>query len=868
MKTIFDRKLYLVGLKKIKLVGIICGIILIVCNALVPVASLASSMMNGGNDSTTLTASDYAVANPLLLLLVPMFFFSMFSFLNHRNESDFYHSIPFKRTCILGSFTAAIFTWVFGILLASLLLNGLLFAVDPAMHFSPLVPLQLFAFFAFVSLYVGAFALLAMTLTGTTVSNCAVSLILFFFVRVIAAITIEMLESLVPILDISYSPLRFLSARYWLPAAAFRPYYDLSVFRDVGLWVYSAVVLIALYALSVWCFCRRKSESAGKSASNRILQHAFRCAFTLPLALLTVFGVMEGSGAAFAVVMILLTLMVYYLYELVTVKKIRQTLLSTPLLLVPALCCALIVGGCYFVRGAVLEQNYAADQIESVRFYLHRDFWGIFDRTYTYELTKTDGISVSDPEANEIIANALDDNIHRVQTDDFNRYRPDYNDHYVEIQLKSGRKIRRQLSILQTDVNRVENLRQASDAYREVFLQLPSDEEIDSVTFGDRDILTSESSQNKDIRDLWDTFVAEYGELSDEEKLAYKNQYATYSYTYFEGDGLTAELYFNVSGNLYDSYGSSPFETRYFIPSEFERTRSLYAEYTQSARDEVRQVIQNFIDGKYDALFDGSDKSVTTIFNFDGNGLWNRTPVFPRGYYENEYYRSSGINVTRYNGTASAAPAPDVLVTTAQNDPEAGKEFFRALLPYLTDTPEENSYLYFWFLVLDDDGMDSHYNTIFGLSGNMPDELKSALNGEWYPSEIGVLSMTDILSQMQNGILKNYGDIYDPDTLLYGFSCTLSDGTNISFESFVPQNGDSVAELDRCSQIAEVISNLLMPYGTAGCLPCEKMTMTYYVPEISGCLTSDADDVWSFFPLTDDVTEKFDELGVHYTLPG
>ncbi len=729
MKTIFDRKLYLVGLKKIKLVGIICGILLIVCNALVPVASLVSGMMNGGNDEATLTASNYAVASPLLLLLVPMFFLSMFSFLNHRNESDFYHSIPFKRTCILGSFTAAIFTWVFGILFASLLLNGVLYAADPAIHFSLLIPLQLFAFFAFVSLYVGSFVLLAMTLTGTTVSNCAVSLILFFFVRIISAITIEMVESLVPILDVAYSPLRFMSTRYWLPAATFRIYYDLSVFRDVSLWVYSAVVLVALYALSVWCFCRRKSESAGKSAVNRGLQHAFRCAFTLPLALLTVFGVMEGAGAAFAVVMILVTLMFYYLYELVTVKKLRQTLLSTPFLLVPALCCALIVGGCYLTRGAVLEQSFTADQIESVRFYNHRDFWGVFDTTYTYELTKTDGISVSDPEANEIIANALDDNIRMVRTNDFNQYYVDHyyvdsRNQYVEIQLKSGRKVRRQLRIPQTDINRVEKLRQASDAYREVFLQLPSDGEINSITFGDQDILTSEGDQNRNIRDLWNTFVAEYEALSDEEKLAYKNQYALYRTGYFDVDGLTAELYFNVSGTLYDSYGSSPFETRYFIPSEFERTRSLYAEYTQPVRDEVRQVIQNFVDGKYDTLFDGSDKPTTSFFNFSGNGLWNGVAIYPSEYYENESYRSSGMN-----GTANAAP--DVLVTNAQNDPEAGKEFFRMLLPYLTDTPEDNSYLYFWFSVVDD-GTGRHYNTIFGLSGDMPDELKNALDGNWY----------------------------------------------------------------------------------------------------------------------------------------
>ncbi len=713
MKNVFDRKLYLVGLKKCKLVGIICGIILIVCNALAPVASLVSGMMNGGNAETTLSASNYAVASPMLLILVPMFFLSMFSFLNHRNESDFYHSIPFKRTCILGSFTAAIFTWVFGTLFASLLLNGILYAVDPAVHFSLLVPLQLFAFFAFISLYVGSFVLLAMTLTGTTVSNCAVSLILLFFVRIISAISIGMLESLVPIIDVAYSPLRFMSTRYWLPAATFRIFYDLSVFRDVGLWVYSAVVLIALYALSVWCFHRRRSESAGKSAVNRVLQHAFRCAFTLPLALLTVFGVMEGAGAAFAVVMVLVTLMFYYLYELVTVKKLRQTLLSTPFLLVPALCCALIVGVCHLTRNTVLRQSYTADQIESVRFYRDSDFLDAFRGriVYTYELAKTDDLSVSDPEACEIVADTLDNNIRMVRSDSFyGVYIPDSRIENVEIRLKSGKTLRRILRMTSSDVSRIDQLRQESDGYAETYLLLPSDEEITSLSFCEND---SEAVRKDADRELWDTFRSEYEELSDEEKLAYKNKYAKDMYVYLDGGGLADKFYFSVSGAFYDSHDVWwTFGDWYYIPPEFERTRSLCAERTQSERDDVRQLIQNFIDGEYDDLFDENAKNTNTRLIFDGDGLWNGKAVFPRGDYE-YYYSSTGS-------------------TSAENDPKKGKAFFRTLLPYLTDTPEEDNYIDFDFFVLDEENNTWHHYAIFGLSGDIPDELKNALGGHWY----------------------------------------------------------------------------------------------------------------------------------------
>ncbi len=839
MKTVFDRKLYVVGLKKIKLVGIICGIILIVCNALLPVASLASKMLNGETNQTVATVSSYAIACPLLLILVPIFFLLMFSFLNHRNESDFYHAIPFKRTCVLGSFTAAIFTWVFGILLASLLLNGLLYAIDPAVSFSPLVPVQLFAFFAVVSLYMGSFMLLAMTLTGTTVSNCTVFLILFFLVRIISTITTAMLRSLVPILDVSYSPLRFMSFRYWLPAATFRIYYDPSVFRDVGLWVYSAVVLLVLYGLSVWCFCRRKSESAGKSAVNRVLQHAFRCAFTLPLALLTVLGVMQGAGAAFAAVMVLVTLMVYYVYELITVRTFKQTLLSTPLLLVPAVCCALIVGGCYATRAVVFEQNYDADQIDSVRFYQYTDLLDLMmnPEQSSYEDVRTSDTAVSNPDANKLIAKALDESIQLVRSDEFYSYNPNYAVRYVEIQLKSGRKLGRQLMIPTSDNERIQDLLQDSPAYREAYLRLPADAEIDSLYFN--------GSDSKDSRELWDVFISEYEQMTNEEKLAYKDNYAYSEYNFEKTFGLTWELYFDLEGTYYSARSSHSFFGKYYIPPEFEKTRAKYVELTQSKRDETRQVLQDLADGKYDFLFDRSDKSAPRSFSYDGNGLWNgKSFLLPGGYYDNDYFGYEGADDT-------AAPI---------EDPEKAKETFRALLPYLTDEPEENGYLRIYFSLADGEN-STREHMLFGLSGEIPHELDDLLTFNYSgPAETAI----DSLELLRDGKLIDWNGVFETDTVFYDFRCVLGDGSTLTFLSAGTEDTTLETEESRCAAFSERMLDLLVPDTEPGAVPCQ-LEAAFYSSYSSDTVAIAENSGWALPELSDDVIAELESLGAVYT---
>lgn len=746
MKSIFNFKLYLEGIKKIRLVGIIAGIIVIIGNALPPLICLLETRNQsvfdsiGGSDISILTASDFAIPSLTLMFLTPFFFFSMFSFLNKRNESDFYHAIPYKRSCVMFTFLAAIYTWIWGILLASLLLTGLLWLVCPGFTFAFSVIPQVFGIYATTTLYLGSFFLLAMTLTGTTVSNIAVSAILLFFVRIVGSLVTLILDDIIYILDIAYTPLRFLSMRYWLPATIFKSLYDpSSIFKNTGLWIYSFVVLVALYALATFCYCRRKSESANKSAPNRKLQHVFRCAFTLPLAMLTAFAITTDEDLAFVVVLFAITLVVYYLYELITTKNIRSTLRATPMLLVPVLCSALIIGGCYLTRSAVLEGNYTADEIASVREYRYASLFDFFEgTTKTYEDLVTSEIRVPDREAAELVSKALASSIESCKNSKWFYWNEDTRDAYVEITLQSGRRLGRHLAFASADYNALLDIIQNSNEYHQAYISLPDSKDIQTI----RANLGDEAS-DADLRRLWETFAKEYNALSDEEKVNFKNEYRIKNPYYYYYDSikesydLTEQLYIDVQGAI----GVDTFRTTYQIPETFTETRALYFELCKPVQNAMRETLTNFAKGDYDDLI-------------------TNNPYY--SWLSVELRLRSGENSCTtgfYAGSYDFQGSQDSLsIQLNQKRFERTKQLFEHLLPYLTDTPDNDHCISILFeLGYDEDDGDRYVHKLqtafFGLS-DLPDDLLRELA----QSENGTdpEMFLDVLKMYANDELSEY----------------------------------------------------------------------------------------------------------------
>ena len=108
-ESIFSLKLYLQGLKKIRAVGIAAAICIIIPNALLPIIRMNTIYtFSYAQDEYDVTYGGFAPYALIMLIFAPIMVHSMFSYLNQRNKSDFYHSLPHKRSCVFTNIIAKI----------------------------------------------------------------------------------------------------------------------------------------------------------------------------------------------------------------------------------------------------------------------------------------------------------------------------------------------------------------------------------------------------------------------------------------------------------------------------------------------------------------------------------------------------------------------------------------------------------------------------------------------------------------------------------------------------------------------------------------------------------------------------------------
>ncbi len=119
-RGLFDRALIAEGMRRIRTLALIMGILVWTAAALVPV-------MRGGYGPQTPVLSGPVQINPVLLLCIPVFapFLTMkaFDFLNSRAGSDLFHSFPVKRQSLAASFLTAVSLWLAVIIGLSILIS-------------------------------------------------------------------------------------------------------------------------------------------------------------------------------------------------------------------------------------------------------------------------------------------------------------------------------------------------------------------------------------------------------------------------------------------------------------------------------------------------------------------------------------------------------------------------------------------------------------------------------------------------------------------------------------------------------------------------------------------------------------------------
>lgn len=584
----FDFKLYVQGLKKIRLFGIIASAIILALNIIAPVVmttTVAIESNFGEVSEYTVSGLLYMPLTLLTLLFAPVFVLRMFNYLSSRSESDFYHSIPHSRPCVYFSFMAAAITWIWGIILATTLVTGLFWLACPGavIQFSDVL-FQVICYLLSTLVLMG-FAAVAVSITGTTVSSFVVFVLLTFFFRVVSSMFLGILGSICPVLNTSQDLLSFFNPTFFMPlgllAAIVEAIPSSALFTNVWCYLYTILLAAALLALGCVAYTKRKSESATRSAPNRKLQALYRCMITTPLAMGMLWIVLNMFFSANSydylaldyisglIVLGFITVLVYFLYELIftkSLKEVGRAALQLPILLGA---CVLIGATALIIRYSVYVTVPAADEIQSVAVTHGNDLYNYSSRTY--EEACLNGMHTKEERARTIVADTL-----KLTVNQDKGHRDVYSERSViTIRLNNGRTLVRNISVDETRLAELEGIIGSSEEYQDQYLAMPSADEIDYY-----DVYAPTGTGAINVRTMWTLFLEEYSALSEEEKLAYK-QGDTQSHFYHDPKGnylFTLDISGIRNGLSFNSY--------YPVPANFKKTN----EYAMKAVNEARSM--------------------------------------------------------------------------------------------------------------------------------------------------------------------------------------------------------------------------------------------------------------------------------------
>lgn len=390
----FNFGLFLEGLKRLRVIGAAVAILSIVLSALIP----AVYWMEAGTlvrNVAKIQANALCYPLYIVTFLSPFFFMTLFSYLHKRKESDFFHAIPYTRTCVYVSFAASAMFLVFAIQIVSACVSGILWAVNPHTTFVLAELFSLMLICMLCALVLCGLMTLALTLTGTPLMTLLIFATMCLVPRFMM---MYMSVMLVDNLDVLVSVPHYLNFSWFMPYALLM--FALGGYQNGGyspLWspaciVYTLVISLLAFALG-WLFYKiRKSEMAGNTTPNRIMQHIFRCLFTLPIVLLIPMFIYTGNDEfSLILVILVISLLVYYLYELITTKRIKNLASATPWLLALVVCMALFTTAYYAITSYFLDVEIKQEDVAYVSMV---DFSSSGFDTYQQELlkgnTKTD----------------------------------------------------------------------------------------------------------------------------------------------------------------------------------------------------------------------------------------------------------------------------------------------------------------------------------------------------------------------------------------------------------------------------------------------------------------------------------------------
>ena len=463
------------------------------------------------------TVNRYLLCLPLYAIpfLAPFFFLVLFSFLHRRKDSDFYHAIPYTRTCVYVSFVSAALAFIFAIQIASALIGGAIFAASPFFTFEFGTLLEILGTTMLAGAFLSSFMMLSLSVTGTGGTTMLLFGLFASITRIVLLLFAACIES-IWIVDASFYP--FLSASWYLPIRIFVAEGRLrdSVPTYAELIPYTIVVTALIFLLAGVLYKTRRSEMAERSAPSRLMQSIFRCLFTLPFALI-ITALILTDDIEFEALLILLTvtLLVFYLYELITTKRPKNMLKATPWL-GAVIGASLLFAISFGAFSLTVHRSIPVEKINSVAVDL--------DTNGSYESVLTSNLMTKDERAIAIVQEALEDTIAYYENG-YHFGNADIMRRTVSIRKTNGATVNRVVYFVRSDYELLMEYLADSEEFMESYLDLPDVETIVYMTVNTRGTghyYGQHMQYGKELRQLWEVLEKEYADLSPAEKISFK----------------------------------------------------------------------------------------------------------------------------------------------------------------------------------------------------------------------------------------------------------------------------------------------------------------------------------------------------------
>lgn len=265
----------------------------------------------------------FAMMALMVFIATPLLTLTVFTFLNSRNSSDFYHAIPHKRETIFISFISSILTWLIGAILLIVATALLIYTTSSytVFHFGDIFK-SIAGGVVIILLLIGGITL-AMSLTGSALSNLALSMIILFFPRLLMGAFVSMVvENTAVVNTANFGFLGDFRRNLLLGTFSAQ---DLPEALSYGL-LYTFILALVYLILAGYFFKWRHSEVAS-NPGTKISQPLIRIIVTF---IVTLPGLMiilsDGGGFDFIPIAVIygLAILGYFLYELFTARKIQS----------------------------------------------------------------------------------------------------------------------------------------------------------------------------------------------------------------------------------------------------------------------------------------------------------------------------------------------------------------------------------------------------------------------------------------------------------------------------------------------------------------------------------------------------------------